>query len=60
MRKNSTAAPERAPAGSAEEELRQKVAASLADRRKSIPASKVFKRLRALRAAVGRQPYSSR
>ena len=49
-----------APSGSVEKELRRKVAASLADPRKNIPASKVFKRLRKLHAAVGRAPYSSR
>jgi hypothetical protein len=43
-------------------QLRIKVKASLADPRKSVPASDVFKRLRALHAAVssGRPPYSSR
>ena len=44
----------RAPTGAAEEELRRKVAVSLADRRKNVPASKVFKRLRALRSATER------
>ena len=50
----------RAPAGSVEKELRRKVPASLADPRKNIPASKVFKRLRKLQAEAGRVPYSSR
>ena len=49
-----------APSGSVEKELRRKVAASLADPRKNIPASEVFKRLRELHAAGGRAPYSSR
>ena len=40
-----------------ETEVRRKVAVSLADRRKSIPASVVFKRLRRRVAAT---PYSSR
>jgi hypothetical protein len=35
-----------------EDQLRKKIAASLADPRKSIPASKVFKRLRAVHSAA--------
>jgi hypothetical protein len=35
-----------------EDQLRKKVAASLADPRKSIAASKVFKRLRAIHSAA--------
>jgi hypothetical protein len=38
-----------------EDELRKKVAASLADRRKNIAASKVFKRLRAIHSAAKRR-----
>jgi hypothetical protein len=37
-----------------EDELRKKVAASLADPRKSIAVSKVFKRLRAIHSAATR------
>jgi hypothetical protein len=61
MRKNgSKAVLGRPPSSSLENELRRKVAASLTDPRKNIPASKVFKRLRELRAGAGRVPYSSR
>jgi hypothetical protein len=35
-----------------EHQLRKKVVASLADRRKSVAASKVFKRLRAIHSAA--------
>jgi hypothetical protein len=41
-----------------EDQLRKKVAASLADPRKSIAASKVFKRLRAIHFAAARTASS--
>jgi len=44
----------------AEDQLRKKVATSLADARKSVPASKVFKRLRAIHSAATRTPSSPR
>jgi hypothetical protein len=41
-----------------EDQLRKKVAASLADPRKSIAASKVFERLRAIHAVATRKTSS--
>jgi hypothetical protein len=41
-----------------EDQLRKKVTASLADPRKGIPASKVFKRLRAIHSATIRKASS--
>jgi hypothetical protein len=41
-----------------EHQLRKKVAASLADPRKSVAASKVFKRLRAIRSAATKNASS--
>jgi hypothetical protein len=41
-----------------EDQLRNKVAASLADQRKSIAASKVFKHLRAIHSAATRTASS--
>jgi hypothetical protein len=41
-----------------ERQLRRKIAASLADPRKSVPASKTFKRLRAIHSAATRTASS--
>jgi hypothetical protein len=52
MQKKST------KSGIEDQQLRKKVAASLADPRKSIAASKIFKRLRAIHSAATRTASS--
>jgi hypothetical protein len=46
--------PKKSKKSGIEDQLRNKVAASLADARKSVAASKVFKRLRAIHSAATR------